>query len=1364
MSNLDKNYDILFKKISQFITYSQKKLQSQQIQNEDISPFITQSTCSDIQIKKLERYINQNKKYFQANSFSLIRIYSHLLGQSHLFGFIVRLIGDGMTALGIFIIDLITEELKNYNYQNQKQLIFIVLLMLGLVLNFTIRNQLTCLSDWLSSKQQAQMKSTLQYLIYKKSLLVKDFTQIIQTNGQNLSKNDQKSQSEEDSVDSSSVESPNINNLLTSDTEDQALMFERFSSLGVNFTMLVAAACLIYYKIGSSILGGSSLFIFIICFNFIANYLVKICLEKMYTAKDQRISLSKDVIEGIKSIKFLGWEDIFLKKINEIRKKEFKYLQLAKICEQTLSVMFSSVSCFLSYTFITIFVSNGNKLQDSNVFTIIATFSYFTFTLTAVPESIQSILKCFISYRRIQSYLNLKEIDQNYQIEDDGNKQILLNEVAISIKNKKFIWPSNSIQRQSKNPILNQKTQEDFENEDQFQLCAENIEIKKGSLNFVIGKIGSGKTAFLLSILREMEQKQDKGQIKSNGEFFVNGTLAYVAQNHWLQSKTIKENILYGEEYNQELYSRCIELCELKFDFGQFSKGHLKVLSSEGSNLSGGQKQRIALCRSLYANKDIYILDDIFSSLDAHVAERIFQNVVVNYLIKEKQKTVILATSHYSYLLSQQTSNIIYIQNGVIVNDKNVQKKYIQDSLQQQIEHDLQTSQPQTFSQIPDSNQNHEKISENSKQNTKVKKQSIQEMSSEVELLDKNKERVISTKQDILNSEHDENEEENQEEFRVQGKIKIKTYLDFFQSMTLFLVVIQALLFFMVQGACTLIDYWLKNQIDQNENQNTVLLLINQQFREFESGYLFLISLQLMIALLSYITFIITSSLSSSRIYNKLIYCIINSKMPFFDKNPIGRILNRLSDDINSIDESLQKQYMYCLEQVAYIIGYVSGICIQYPWMIFFFTVVFVLAVVFSNTYRPISREVTRLDTINQGALLNHINESCKGFSTIRAFGKQDYMIDQYLEKLRNNINSYVISLSLHSWVYSRSLLLANGIQLIIALTGIALIILDPSINKDIIVLTLQYSILFSSSVAETAVAFNQFEIEIISFERVKQFFCNDLEKVNEQPKQKPQDIQQKDNSIEISFDNISLSYEAQSEESLNNQNIQYALKDFSMQIKKGEKVAFCGRTGSGKTSIFNCLYRLYSIQNGNIFIQGQNIQSLSLKLLRDKISIIPQFGFLFNASLRDNLDPLQIHSKEKISNISKTYELSLDSRNNASLDLDFEIEESGKNLSNGQKQILNFLRVAINNRELICLDEATSNMDPKTNTLISDKIFELSQGKTLLVITHRLENIEKYDRIIVMDCGQIVESGSYQQLVKIKGGFFNKLKQNKEL
>ncbi|KAL4497793.1 hypothetical protein ABPG72_000548 [Tetrahymena utriculariae] len=205
------------------------------------------------------------------------------------------------------------------------------------------------------------------------------------------------------------------------------------------------------------------------------------------------------------------------------------------------------------------------------------------------------------------------------------------------------------------------------------------------------------------------------------------------------------------------------------------------------------------------------------------------------------------------------------------------------------------------------------------------------------------------------------------------------------------------------------------------------------------------------------------------------------------------------------------------------------------------------------------------------------------------------------------------------------------------------------------------------------------------------------------------------------------------------------------------QRKLFCGRTDSGKTSILNCLFRLYDYQKGQIFIDNIDIQNMSLKELRKKMAILPQFGFLYNATLRDNIDPIyQIPDKEIQRCIQTVQEDGQLNSNDCFQELDFEVQESGKNLSNGQKQIINFIRVALKQTETICLDESTSNMDPKTDELIHKKLFELSEGKTLLVITHRLENIHKFDRIVVLESGRIVEEGNYQQLRQQQGEFFN--------
>ncbi|KAL4495471.1 hypothetical protein ABPG72_020212 [Tetrahymena utriculariae] len=288
------------------------------------------------------------------------------------------------------------------------------------------------------------------------------------------------------------------------------------------------------------------------------------------------------------------------------------------------------------------------------------------------------------------------------------------------------------------------------------------------------------------------------------------------------------------------------------------------------------------------------------------------------------------------------------------------------------------------------------------------------------------------------------------------------------------------------------------------------------------------------------------------------------------------------------------------------------------------------------------------------------------------------------------------------------------------------------------------------------------FEQELISVERVRQYFSNKQEKLNDHIQKdkilNDYDTPVQQNNYSIVFNNVSITYEQTNQQKA--LNLKYALQDFSLKIKKGEKIAICGRTGSGKTSILNCLFRLYDYQQGSIFIKNQNILNMSLKQLRSKISAIPQFGFLFNSSLRNNIDPLQEKSNQQIQDfISYVYKQPNQQQKNEYFDnLNLEIQDGGKNLSNGQKQIINFLRAVLRDSEIICLDEATSNMDPSTDNLIHTKLFEICEEKFLLVITHRLEYIEKYDRIIVLNQGRIVVSGNYKELVNIKGAFFNKL------
>ncbi|KAL4449679.1 hypothetical protein ABPG74_007502 [Tetrahymena malaccensis] len=1368
-----KSHNIFFTKISKFINKCNYLNEDKYIQNEDVDQFIAQNTNVESQIKKLEEYLQQNKQDFQDTKFNLLKAYLYMTGMPLLKGFILQITNELQSAFGIFLFDVVTNQLKQFN-QTKNEKLQISLVLFAIVANYTVKNIAHVQFEWIKFRWNALCRTTLQYLVYKKSQKVMCFSKLnSETNDEKVSSKEmEQSQQNQDSTPFEN-NNPDINNLLTSDVEESLDMFwginQTVGSLLVIFTTLY----FIYSKVGLYVIYGVAMLIFTILFSIIIGYLVTKSASQMSTFKDQRISMSKDIIEGIKNIKFLCWEDIFSLKIKQLRKKEFKQIAFIRILDGIQTTFFISSSYFLLYILISSFVDDGNNLQDTNVFTIIALFGNLAHPIGMIPFSIRCISKSRVSFIRIKNFLNFKEINNPRRVLS------LINESSypqrmILIKNGRFQWPNlerkcnlPKVDIKQKNQNLNSQTNLMNSYHQPFQLLIEDLKINQGTLNFVIGKIGSGKTALLLAILNEMDQIQDgeqfridnpineEGQDQVKTQVFVYGSTAYVSQNHWLQTETIQENILFGKSYEEDLYNKCLELCCLQMDFQSFQKGDQKLVSSDGSNLSGGQRQRISFCRALYQDKDVYLLDDIFSSLDIHVAEYIFKNAIVDYLIKQKKKTVILVTSHYGFISSQYDVDfkVLQLNEGTLIQSQQFQEQ-IQSAQIKQIQkledaNYIQQSdliQDKTFIHQGNLNSFQEQQTENTQ---KALDDQIQQISHKLEQQDTKK--------------FDDEEQEK----KVNEKIKIETLMTYLKSQNLRLLFFLFISYGLVESTTMLIDSWLKDQLNFKETQNSKFQMINQMFSSFSKTLQFLTIMQLILTLISQTFFIFTSLLGSYRIFNRLNDAIMFSKSAFFDNTPVGHILSRLSSDINTIDDSLPYFFIKSVTLLAYAVGYSVGISIQIPEMIIFFVQAFAISYLISKLYRCANRQIKRLNQINDGNYQSHISESCKGLVTVRSMGKQNYMVQMYIQKLSKSINTFILSLSMEMWMFVRLYIFTNLVQLIAVLRIIYSLYTEEQIDQNMIIQCLSYIILFSGSICDLINYSCMFEQELISVERVRQYFNNEQE-ILSQNIQKDQIMKAKDTAIQdqsysIIFNNVSITYENINQENICN--LKYALKDFSLKIKKGEKIAICGRTGSGKTSILNCLFRLYDYQQGTILINNQNILNIPLKELRTMMSVIPQFGFLYNSSLRNNIDPMQEKSNQQIQNfISYIYKQHDQQRSDEQFDnLNLEIQDGGKNLSNGQKQIINFLRAVLRDSEIICLDEATSNMDPSTDKLIHTKLFEINKEKTLLVITHRLENIEKYDRIIVLNQGIIVESGNYQELINIKGGFFNKLLQQKE-
>ncbi|CAD8124167.1 unnamed protein product [Paramecium sonneborni] len=1289
---------------------------NEQIQNNDLKKFvIKESDCEDI-LQELKDILQQKPKHLYR------KIFRHFFLFRTLKLLVIQTMIDIIMLGNLLMLNYATDSLINLDRQ---QLYKPILSICGIIFLSLLKTYFNAKTDQFVNLFVLRLRIISEYLIYNKALRV----QCISSKGESES------------------HSANINTLLTADLDQ--IMLINYTIRDTWEAVLLITGCLIFlYHLDSH--AGTIVVITMLCaqvFNLIVTVVMMRSKKKMLKCKDMRVGLSTDVIEGMKQIKYLSWEDTFSKKIMGFRNWEFFMLALLKGFDGLCSIFWNNVSYVLLCTYIISSVNNGKSLSDLNIFSLIAVFNMMIFPLGILPWCINSGSLAYVSFKRISKFLQQQEIDPDDRFQLPYSKE----GDVILIEGLLCEWPIEHIQQNNKDYKKNQifdnvlvfnQTDENS----QFQLRIDELKIERNTLNFVIGKIGSGKSALFNAILNEL-QKYNQYEGKQNGisirsdsllsgqrmltisdQIIIKGNIGYCSQTTWVQNMSIRDNILFGLPFNQSLYNEVIDVCEIRKDIMTFEKQDFHEIGPDGKNLSGGQKQRITLARALYQNCDIYLFDDIFSSLDIHVADQIFQKTILQFLIN-KGKTVLMITSHYRYLNqvpSTVKSKIIYIENGQIINDINQINEYLQK--EQEPEEDEPNIEEELEEVIP------ELIKQQSS-----KKSEKEQFQQKVEV----------------------DESQNQEQ-REQGKINMNTWLTYFSSMSWFLLIGWVLVNFFMQGSMSLIDFWLKSELKGDDTWlHQITVYYNNSFTD---ALLYLTLFALLVTFVRAVLYVSTALRAAWVLFVKLNKVLISSVMKFYDKTNAGRIINRIQDDTQTIDDDLSWTFHCFLENVSRVTGLSIGLIILEPIFVLILIGVISLYYQVSKTYIKSNREIKRLKSVNQGSLLQIVNETLTGIKVIRAFDRNSQFCQTFQNKLYNWVMTDQCGERSKLWFGVRLNLMSNLILICVSSFVILTIILDFSDDYTVQALAITYSMVVLDSFYDLFSLYLRMESGIVSVERVKQYFSNETENIDQVqilPKvdlQIWQDVEEfTEYRIEnaITFKNIFLTYENVSAES------KFALKNFSLTIKKGQKVAFVGRTGSGKTSILNILFGLYHHQYGKIFINGMDTSNLTLRELRSQLSVVPQFGFLYNSSVKDNLDPQNKTTKEAIEKlfIETGFQLrGINNINSNSCNADFVISQNGSNLSNGEKQVLNFLRIVLMNKEIICLDEATSNMDPQTDQLLHDLLFKFAENRTLLVITHRLENIKIYDKIIVMEQGEIVEQGEYQDLIKIEGGFFNKL------
>ncbi|XP_051799250.1 ATP-binding cassette sub-family C member 4-like isoform X1 [Acanthochromis polyacanthus] len=830
--------------------------------------------------------------------------------------------------------------------------------------------------------------------------------------------------------------------------------------------------------------------------------------------------------------------------------------------------------------------------------------------------------------------------------------------------------------------------------------------LKSNQLVAVIGPVGAGKSSLLSSILGELPP--EKGVLK------VTGQLTYAAQQPWVFPGSIRSNILFGKELNPQKYERTIRACALKRDLQLLPDGDQTLIGDRGATLSGGQKARVNLARAVYQDADVYLLDDPLSAVDAEVGRHLFEQCICGLL---KDKPRILVTHQLQYL--KAADQIVVLKEGHMV------EKGTYTELQQSgvdftslLKKDEEDEQQQPAQDVPARSRT---LSQNSvlSQTSSVDGDSL----------------PAETVQTLA------------EESRAQGTIGVKLYVKYLRAgasiLTLLVVILINLL---AQVAYIMQDWWLAYWADEQERLDALNSTVTNATldRDFYLGiYAGLTGATIIFGFMRNLVLFNVLVRCAQSLHNGMFKTILRTPVRFFDINPIGRILNRFSKDIGQLDSNMPWTFVDFIQLFLQVLGVIAVAASVIPWILIAVVPLLIVFVFLRRYFLQTSRNIKRLESTTRSPVFSHLSSSLQGLWTIRAFGAEERFQKAFDAHQDLHSEAWFLFLTTSRWFAVR---LDFICAVFVTVTTFGCVLLREQLDAGSVGLALSYAVtltgMFQWGVRQSA----EVENMMTSVERVVEYSELESEAPWETHRRPPPNWPSKGL---VTFDQVSFSYSPDGPTVLHN---------MSAVFRPKEKVGIVGRTGAGKSSLVSALFRLAEPQ-GKISIDGIVTSEIGLHDLRQKMSIIPQDPVLFTGSMRKNLDPFNQHTDEELWNALQEVQLKSVVEELPGK-LETVLAESGSNFSVGQRQLVCLARAILRKNRVLIIDEATANVDPRTDELIQKTIRDKFRECTVLTIAHRLNTIIDSDRILVLDAGEIHAYDEPYSLLQHPDGIFYKMVQ----
>ncbi|KAI0837465.1 P-loop containing nucleoside triphosphate hydrolase protein [Hypoxylon sp. FL0890] len=812
----------------------------------------------------------------------------------------------------------------------------------------------------------------------------------------------------------------------------------------------------------------------------------------------------------------------------------------------------------------------------------------------------------------------------------------------------------------------------------------------------IIGPVGSGKSTLLSSIVGETSVIS--GSVLSN----ITSRVAFCSQTPWLMNDTIERNIIGNLDFDQAWFDFSVSCSSLQEDLDNLPAGSLTVVGNNGSSLSGGQRQRVALARAVYSKLPVVVLDDCTSGLDPTTSRNVLNKLLhKDGHFRRAGVSVILAT--YDLRMAIHMDQIIALDDGRLAEFGSYDK--------------IKQRKPELLNIVEkESYESHRGLAGESSPSTPEAPQSTAKQLA-----------VVGTTDSLNPSQLDTR--------RQQGTWSVYLYYGKKASKVSLLLWLSSTLIGAISGACSTI--WVDQWTSANASQG------NQQLVIYLGVYFLLVSLSILGTLGEcWVFFIYIIKDTALKLHSDLLHAILKAPFYFFLESDLGSITNRFSQDMNLIDMTLPLQAIQFITGLASCIVQLLILCVLEKYLSFVVPVLAITLFAIQRYYLRTSRQLRILDIEAKAPLYAHFINTISGIGTIRAYGWEMSLRRQLADILDLSQRPFYMLFCVQQWLTLVLDLVAGALAIIfVALALLLSGALGPGALGVALVLTLQ----FNGLLIQTIQSWTKLEASIGAVARVQQFVAETPLELS--GTQIPSDTWPERGAVE--FRNINIAYTPNSAS---------VVKELSLKIAAGEKLAIVGPSGSGKSSLVMALLKMMDLRNGQIFIDDFDISTIGGVDVRSHLNVVPQEPYFLPGSLRFNIDPKGRASDASIESAIRRVSINLWEKLTVGIQGNLGAAFVASEWSHGERQLLCLARALLVPSKIVILDEAMSSVDAKTEALMQQVVEAEFQDRTVISIIHRYSHINWFDRVAVLRGGRLVECDKPRTLLEREGSALGEL------